>query len=132
LVLQEQFHQAEPAVPESVGVLRRAVSDFSRDLGADDAVITSVQLAVSEAISNAIVHAFVEAEPGTVTVSAHPDGDDAICVVVSDDGSGMKPRTDSPGLGIGLPLMTQMTESLEFRENEHGGTDVAMRFALAA
>ena len=43
----------------------------------------------------------------------------------------MKPRTDSPGLGIGLPLMTQMTESLEFRENTHGGTDVEMRFALA-
>jgi two-component sensor histidine kinase len=88
---------------------------------------------VSEAISNAIVHAFVERdEPGIVKVIAHPDGDDALCVIVSDDGGGMKPRTDSPGLGIGLPLMTQMTQSLEFRENSAGGTDVAMRFALAA
>ena len=84
---------------------------------------------MSEAISNAVVHAFVDLPgPGTVTVTAHRD-DDGIHVVVRDDGGGMKPRTDSPGLGIGLPLMTQMTESLEFRQNTHGGTDVEMRFA---
>ncbi len=126
----DQFEQVAPAVPESVGELRRALSDYSRGLGVSDDVINGLQLAVSEAISNAVVHAFVDfPEPGTVTVKARTETD-AIHVMVRDDGGGMKPRTDSPGLGIGLPLMTQMTQSLEFRENTHGGTDVEMRFAF--
>jgi anti-sigma regulatory factor (Ser/Thr protein kinase) len=81
-------------------------------------------------MSNAVVHAFVDRpEPGTLTVIAFHDGD-GICVVVGDDGSGMRPRPDSPGLGIGLPLMTRMSESLEFRSGPAGGTEVAMRFSL--
>lgn len=124
------LHEVAPAVPASVPTLRHAVAGFARDVGAAEDVIVSLQLAVSEAISNAVVHAFVDSEtPGTLTVKAFPDGD-GICVVVVDDGSGMRARPDSPGLGVGLPLMTQLTQSLEFRENAAGGTEVAMRFAL--
>jgi anti-sigma regulatory factor (Ser/Thr protein kinase) len=125
-----RFHEEEPAVPASVGVLRHGVAEYLHDLGAGDDIVASVQLALSEAITNAIVHGFVDRpEPGTLKVSAYTE-DGGLCVVVTDDGSGMKPRTDSPGIGVGLPLMTQLTESLEFRESEGGGTEVAMRFAL--
>jgi serine/threonine-protein kinase RsbW len=126
-----RFHEAAPAVPESVGQLRRAVAEFVRSEGADEDVVLSVQLASSEALSNAVMHAFVDRPaPGTLTVCAARDGD-AICVVVRDDGSGMKPRPDSPGLGIGLPLMTGTTQALKFSEVPEGGTKVTMRFALA-
>jgi serine/threonine-protein kinase RsbW len=126
-----RFHEAAPAVPESVGELRRAVADFARSQGADDDVVVAVQLASSEAMSNAVMHAFVDRPaPGTITVCAARDGD-AICVVVRDDGSGMKPRPDSPGLGIGMPLMTGTTQGLKFSEVPDGGTKVTMRFALA-
>jgi anti-sigma regulatory factor (Ser/Thr protein kinase) len=124
--------EVAPAVPASVPPLRHAVAEFARALGAAEDVIASLQLAVSEAISNAVVHAFADRPaPGTLTVTAYRDGD-GLCVVVADDGSGMRARPDSPGLGIGLPLMTQMAESLEFRAPPVGGTEVEMRFPLAA
>lgn len=126
-----RFHEVAPAVPASVGQLRNAVAGFARDVGAGDELVRSMQLAVSEAMSNAVVHAYVDsAAPGTLSVTAFVQ-DGGFCVVVSDDGAGMRPRPDSPGLGVGLPLMTQMSESLEFRVNDAGGTEVAMRFALS-
>jgi anti-sigma regulatory factor (Ser/Thr protein kinase) len=127
-----EFHEAAPAVPESVGHLRRAIGEYARSVGADDDVVMALQLAASEALSNAVIHAFVDSPaPGTLTVSAVREGD-AICVVVRDDGSGMKPRDDSPGLGIGMPLMTGTTQALKFSEPPDGGTEVTMHFALAA
>jgi serine/threonine-protein kinase RsbW len=126
-----KFRQIAPAVPESVGVLRHAVAEYARSHGAGDDLVASVQLAVSEAMSNAVVHAYVDRSvPGSLTVCASRDGD-VLQVLVVDDGSGMRPRPDSPGLGVGLPLMTRVTKSLEFRERSEGGTEVAMRFVLA-
>jgi anti-sigma regulatory factor (Ser/Thr protein kinase) len=125
-----RFHDAAPAVPESVGRLRRAVAEYARAQGADEDVLAALQLAASEALSNAVIHAFVDrTAPGTLTISAVRDGD-AICVVVRDDGSGMRPRSDSPGLGIGMPLMMGSTQGLQFSETPEGGTEVTMRFAL--
>jgi anti-sigma regulatory factor (Ser/Thr protein kinase) len=81
-------------------------------------------------MSNAVLHAFEDRdEPGTLSVTATRDGD-ALAVVVCDDGAGMRPRPDSPGLGVGLPIMTRSSDSLRFRERPEGGTEVAMRFSL--
>jgi serine/threonine-protein kinase RsbW len=125
-----KFRQVEPAVPKSVGLLRHAVGEYARAHGAGPDLIASLELAVSEAMSNAVVHAFVDRPaPGSLTVCAERE-DDMLVVYVVDDGSGMRPRPDSPGLGVGVPLMTRITESLEFRECSSGGTEVAMRFAL--
>src|SRR3954453_17491513 len=127
-----RFHEAAPAVPESVGRLRRAVAEFARRQGADENVVMALQLAASEALSNAVIHGFVDRPaPGTLTVSAVRDGD-AICVVGRGGGAGMRPRADSPGLGIGMPLMTGTTQALKFSEMPEGGTEVTMHFALAA
>ena len=41
----------------------------------------------------------------------------------------MLPRTDSPGLGLGLPLIAQMTQSLEVHDRAGGGTEIRMSFA---
>jgi serine/threonine-protein kinase RsbW len=127
-----EFEEAAPAVPESVGELRNAVADFARAQGADDAKVMSVQLAVSEAMSNAVVHAFVDRPlPGTISVLAGREGDE-LWVLIRDDGSGMRPRPDSPGLGVGLPLMTSTADSLRLGASPDGGTEVAMRFTLAS
>jgi serine/threonine-protein kinase RsbW len=127
-----EFHESARALPESVGHLRRAIGEFARSHGAGDDVVMALQLATSEALSNAVVHAFADRpEPGTLTASAGREGDQ-IWVVIRDDGSGMKPRPDSPGLGVGLPLMTRSALSLKFSESPDGGTEVAMRFALGA
>ena len=43
----------------------------------------------------------------------------------------MKPRADSPGLGIGLGLIAQLASSLEILQGP-GGRGTEIRLALAA
>src|SRR3954449_1083154 len=125
-----EFHEAAPAVPQSVAPLRNGVAEFARAHGAGEELVMAMQLATSEAMSNAVVHAFVDRpEPGTLTVIAGRDGA-TLWVLVRDDGSGMRPRPDSPGLGVGLPLMTNTADSLRLGASPDGGTEVAMRFVL--
>jgi serine/threonine-protein kinase RsbW len=125
-----EFEQHASAVPQSVGELRNALADYVRSHGAGEETVMAVQLATSEAMSNAVVHAYIDQpEPGNLTLLAGREGDE-IWVLVHDDGSGMRPRPDSPGLGVGLPLMTRTADSLKLSERPEGGTEVSMRFAL--
>jgi anti-sigma regulatory factor (Ser/Thr protein kinase) len=50
----------------------------------------------------------------------------AIRVAVSDDGSGLAPRPDSPGAGLGLPLMAQLADELTVDRPVSGGTLVEL------
>jgi CHAD domain-containing protein len=81
-------------------------------MDADD--VADVSLAVSEAATNAVVHAYRESA-GHLHVRAHVDGAELI-VVVADTGSGMAPRNDSPGLGLGMPLMASVHHALQRRQ----------------
>jgi serine/threonine-protein kinase RsbW len=79
------------------------------------------------------LHAYLDHEtPGTVEVHASCEDEQVVVVVVADEGRGMLPRTDSPGLGLGLPLIAQMTQSLEVHDRAGGGTEIRMSFALNA
>jgi anti-sigma regulatory factor (Ser/Thr protein kinase) len=50
---------------------------------------------------------------------------------VVDDGSGMMPRNDSPGVGLGLPLIHRLADQVELRTGADGrGTELCMRFFL--
>ena len=40
------------------------------------------------------------------------------------------PRPDSPGLGLGLPLIATLTESLELGTGEDDATEVRMTFRV--
>ena len=42
----------------------------------------------------------------------------------------MLPRPDSPGLGLGLPLIATLTESLELGTDADDRTEVRMTFRL--
>ena len=55
-----------------------------------------------------------------------------MCVYVVDDGIGTQPRLDSPGLGLGIALISQLTDALEVRTPLEGGTELCMRFSLSA
>jgi anti-sigma regulatory factor (Ser/Thr protein kinase) len=64
----------------------------------------AVALAVIEACANVVVHAYVDADTvGPLELRAHVRGGELI-VQVSDEGRGMQPHLDGPGLGMGLPL----------------------------
>lgn len=121
-----------PAVAASVAEARSAVNGFAEAAGATGDALAAVSLAVSEAVTNAVLHAYLDRdEPGPVEVRARCVAD-TVVVEVADEGRGMLPRTDSPGLGLGLPLIAQMTESLEVHDRNGGGTEIRMAFALAA
>ncbi len=117
-----------PARPENVAVIRHVLGGVGDALELDPEVLSDVKLAVSEACANAVVHAYSEDEPGLLALelSARPG---EIEVVVRDRGRGMMPRADSPGLGVGLPLMASLTASLELTNRPDGGTEVRMCFA---
>lgn len=120
-----------PARPDSVAQLRRAVTSYALHNGASQRQREDIALAVSEAISNAVLHAYVGRDrPGDVNVSAWMQ-DRCLEVVVSDDGSGLAPRPDSPGLGLGLVLMGQMADQLRFEKPESvPGMRVQMSFSI--
>ena len=131
MLVSVHLHESMDAVPAAVPRLRGAIAGFLGDAGIGEPVLTSAKLAVSEAVTNAVMHAYVGApEPGAVSVEATFDGD-SLLVEVSDDGSGMMPRLDSPGLGVGLPLIADTVDSLDIDNSPRGGTVLRMSFRLA-
>ena len=121
-----------PAAADSVAQLRLAVVDFAYEHGVPEWCLSDIRLAVSEAVSNAVVHAFRGRAGGTVTASVTVDASEWVEVRVTDDGSGMAPRNDSPGLGLGLPLIRHLTDQFEHRRPPGGdGTELWMRFRVA-
>jgi serine/threonine-protein kinase RsbW/stage II sporulation protein AB (anti-sigma F factor) len=127
-VTAEPFTGTWPAVPEAVADLRRHIETFARRAGAAPEALSSIKLAVSEAATNVVLHAY-PSRPGAVHVRAEHIGE-TLRVTVGDDGAGMLPRPDSPGLGLGLPLISQLVDSLDVRRRSGGGTEVCMRFEL--
>jgi anti-sigma regulatory factor (Ser/Thr protein kinase) len=124
------FELRVPAVPASVGELRHALSSELEALPVPAAVVEDIGLAVSEAATNAVLHAYRrDAPPGPLLLSARLM-DDRLHVVVRDHGQGMTPRPDSPGLGLGLPLMTRLADAVEITTHPDGGTEVRMTFTV--
>lgn len=119
-----------PAVPASVPVLRSAVAEFVVAAGVREPQLAAVKLAVSEAVTNAVVHAYGDAtEPGEVHVATCLRGG-TVHLIVSDDGMGMMPRLDSPGLGVGLPFIANTADTLDIDSTDGGGTELRMTFRM--
>jgi len=109
---------------------RSAACAFAEDVGATSAAIHAISLAVSEAVANAVVHAYRHVEtPGPVELEFAQRPSGTIDVVVEDRGLGMVPRVDSPGLGMGLPLIAQLADSFRLEQPDGGGTRVVMCFS---
>jgi anti-sigma regulatory factor (Ser/Thr protein kinase)/PAS domain-containing protein len=126
------FELRVPAVPASVGELRHALSAQLEALPVPQPLIEDIGLAVSEAATNAVLHAYLgHGEPGPLLLSARLM-DDRVHVVVRDHGRGMTPRPDSPGLGLGLPLMTRLADAVQISTHPEGGTEVRMTFTVEA
>jgi anti-sigma regulatory factor (Ser/Thr protein kinase) len=119
---------AAPGVP----LVRHALRGLLSGLDVGDEVTADIALAVTEACTNAVVHAYPDGDGhGTIHITAaHVDG--SLAVTVRDHGGGMAPRVDTPGLGVGLPVIAAIAQSVEIGTPEGGGTEVRMRFALSA
>jgi anti-sigma regulatory factor (Ser/Thr protein kinase) len=118
------------ANPDSVPEARRALAEFARSAGAEHRQVESIRLAASEALTNAVLHAY-RTDPGSVYVTAAVVSGE-LWILIADDGCGMEPQTERPGLGLGLGLISQVTDELAIVPRAGGGTEVRMRFDLVA
>lgn len=118
-----------PARAENVAVVRHAFGGLAEALGLPDQLTADIKLAVTEACTNVVLHAY-GGDDGPLEVDASI-GDGELVVVVRDRGEGIHPRPDSPGLGLGLPLIATLSQSLELEGGTSGEpTEVRMTFAL--
>lgn len=121
---------ALPARAENVSIVRHAFGALAEVYAVPTTRLADIKLAISEACANVVLHAY-EGNEGLMEIAADCDGDQ-LTVVVRDHGHGITPRTDSPGLGVGLPLITTLSDKLELCSGDNGGTEVRMTFNLAA
>jgi anti-sigma regulatory factor (Ser/Thr protein kinase) len=119
-----------PARAENVAVVRHAVGGLGDVLELDDQVLSDIKLAVTEACTNVVVHAYPDGE-GPMGLRAAINSR-RLSIVVADRGRGIVPRPDSPGLGLGLPLIATLAESLELGTGHDQQTEVRMTFDLGA
>lgn len=127
-MIEEPLDATWPAVPETVPTARHAVLAHLSAARTSDPPLSDIGLAVSEAVTNVVHHAYVDQEPGPVRVRVEIRPPE-VEVMVQDEGSGMIPRPDTPGLGLGMPLIATISQRFDVRARVGGGTRVCIWFS---
>lgn len=112
-------------------MVRHTLGALDEVLDLDSQTLSDIKLAVTEACTNVVVHAYPSGE-GPMEIRATLNGSDELVVVVRDQGNGIVPRADSPGLGLGLPLIATLSDSVELGRDDDDHTEVRMTFSLVA
>ncbi len=123
------------AKPSDLAEIRRFVAETGCDLGLDETSIYALQLAVDEACTNVITHAY-NAQAGRIKVKIEAAGD-WVEVVIRDWGEAFDPESvPPPDLdaplehrplgGVGLFLMHQLMDRVEFQFSEVDGNTLTM------
>ena len=119
-----------PAVARSVGTARRWVRAFAGEHGGGPELQDRVSSALTEAFANAVLHAYVAPDEGRIDVAADIE-DDALEIVVLDNGSGLRPSpSDRQGVGMGFGIIASTADAFAIRERMPQGTEVWLRFEL--
>jgi serine/threonine-protein kinase RsbW len=115
---------------ENIAIVRHALGGLGDAYGVSETKLSDIRLAVTEACANVVVHAYPEGLEGPMEIHASKQ-DDELTVLVRDWGCGVRPRSDSPGLGLGLSLMAALSESVQLGHDPEKHTEVRMTFALS-
>ncbi|HUN79684.1 MAG TPA: ATP-binding protein [Solirubrobacteraceae bacterium] len=121
---------ALPARAENIAIVRHAFGAIGETYALDAQTLSDIRLAVTEACTNVVVHAYPDGREGPMEVIASLLGDE-LTVIVRDEGHGVGPRPDSPGLGLGLPLIASLAESVQLGRDAEDRTEVRMTFLLS-
>ena len=124
---------AIPARTEYLILARLALAGIAREVEIDQATLADLKLAVTEACGNAVQHA-QPGDEGIVTVRFMVS-DDAIEIMVEDDGPGMDaasvgalPDGELSESGMGLAIIHALVDRVEIGPGVGGrGTTVRMR-----
>jgi serine/threonine-protein kinase RsbW len=125
----ENLNETYVATPAAVAEGRAKLAEYAAAAGATPEQVDAVRLAASEAMTNSVLHAY-RGEPGAITVGAEVTAGE-LWIEIADDGCGLKPRADRPGLGLGLGLISQLSDDFAIVSRPGGGTEVRVRFNLA-
>ncbi|MDP9344893.1 MAG: ATP-binding protein [Actinomycetota bacterium] len=117
------------ARPEAIPRIRREVMSFVAGRHAPDP--HAIGLAVTEAATNVILHGYRDGPPGAVRVVVCAEAARFV-VVVRDWGTDLRPRTDSPGLGLGLPVIASLATEFGIEAADGQGTLLRMHFERVA
>jgi serine/threonine-protein kinase RsbW len=122
------------ALPASAGDARHAVDLWAQNLKPTKPERNDLLLAVSEAVTNVIRHAYPHGTEGATFRLEAEISDDQLQVVVTDDGVGLGASSSNPGLGMGLPLLGTLADTLMLvgPPERSRGLEVRMWFALAS
>lgn len=114
---------------ENIAIVRHALGGFGEAYAVAEPKLSDIRLAVTEACANVVVHAYPGKEEGPMEVLASME-EGELTVLVRDWGGGIRPRSDSPGLGLGLSLIAALAETVQLGRDEQERTEVRMTFAL--
>ncbi|MBT8372165.1 MAG: ATP-binding protein [Deltaproteobacteria bacterium] len=126
-------------LPNRIGYERIAMASsasFARMFGFSPERIEDLKTIVSEAAINAMQHGNKEHPDAVVTVDINFK-DDAIQILVTDDGNGIKevlPKPDidriiaekDPPIGFGVFLIQELADEVEFNIDKDGGHSLRM------
>ncbi len=111
-------------VPEA----RRAITEFAVAAGVSDQQLEAIRLTTSEALTNVVLHAY-PAWLGHVHLTVKVAGGE-LWVLIADSGCGVHAGPDSHRLGLGLALISQLTDGFSIVERSSGGTEIRLRYLL--
>lgn len=114
---------------ENIAIVRHALGGLGEAFAVPEQKLSDVRLAVTEACANVVVHAYPDGHEGPMEVVVSMD-EDRLTVLVRDWGGGIRPRPDSPGLGLGLSLIAALAEQVQLGHDNEEHTEVRMTFAL--
>jgi len=141
-----------PARAESLAIVRDALRALGGVLALEHQVLADICLAVTEACTNVVLHAYPDGEDGPLEIlvwnggsieheddaprerhaqRAEPE-EDELTVIVGDRGRGTQAPPSTPGLGLGLRLISALTKSARVSSGDDGRTEVEMTFSLVA
>jgi serine/threonine-protein kinase RsbW len=120
---------------DQLSTIRAFVGQVGCDLGLDERTIYALELAVDEACTNVIRHAY-RGQGGEIRIRVE-QMDDRVQVVIRDWGQAFDPQAiplpdvtapleQRPLGGVGLFLMRQMMDSVEFEFSPNDGNKLTM------
>src|SRR5271165_2654212 len=125
-------HLSISSRPENVMVVRQTLAGVAEAIDVAAGDLNDIATAVTEACNNVVLHAYPQhTGPLEVEIRSRPA---AVEVLVRDRGTGIQPSV-SPGAptggvgGIGLSVITALSQRSEFRAAQDRGTEVWMTFA---
>jgi len=128
------------SLPAHLPVVRSAVEKTAQQLGFDDETSGSVVLSVDEALTNIIKHAYQGAEdqPIEIEITTHRDQDHVnMQIRIRDYGRRVAPEkiqsrdlSDVRPGGLGVHIMNECMDCVEFAPGEGGGTILTMEKRL--